>query len=273
MSVCSAPNKTLLGIGLLMIVASVVSCAKEDDPFISEDEAAEQTARTECEQLYECDCEQLPFSNEADCVSKLRDEYQNRQDWIMSGGLVYDGECLGLKLDNMKTQGCASPDSDAVYYEKAECGGFCLTYHGEAEVGQPCTLPEQGEPHSNCLQGLLCEDEKCVDPCAETGDTDTDTALGEGETCVQDSEIVGKCGEGLACDEGDTGTCVPAPGLGEACTNRCEGNLYCILDICSEGPGLDENCYGGEYCAPGLTCREGYCRLSEAAICSQVVLD
>ncbi len=273
MSVYRLFNKTVLGTGILIVVISVLGCKKDEDLVVPEDKAAEHRAMTECEQLYECECEQLPYSNEADCVSKRGDEYQKHQDWITTSGLVYDGECLGLKLENLREQGCAPPTSGAVSVEKAECAGFCLTYHGETEVGQSCSLPVQGELYSNCLQGLLCEDERCVDPCAESGGSDTDTMLSEGETCFQDSEIVGECGEGLACDEGDTGTCVPAPGLGEACTNRCEGNLYCILDVCSEGPDLDESCYGGEHCAPGLSCHEGYCRLPEAAICSQLALD
>jgi hypothetical protein len=80
------------------------------------------------------------------------------------------------------------------------------------------------------------------------------------------------CGTGLFCasgfceESGVTGTCADGPGVGEACTRGCAGDLYC--DTFATDPRCAELLPNGAACSPGSdgACESEHC--DDAGVCT-----
>lgn len=196
------------------------------------------------------------------------------------------------------------PEQCQVYYGTKQVGEECeggLSY-SECAQGLVC-LGECQEPCQNGMinipEGGVCYDEErgirgaCdVDLlCDTTGDGTCKTLPTVGEPCLQNA----LCAEGLYCNafEGEPivcepvlaegaeciypvscestncsdGTCGPAPGEGEPCTQKCASDdLVCAFDggsqvICMSLPTAGEPCLQNSAtpCGEGLTCDGANC--------------
>jgi hypothetical protein len=189
------------------------------------------------------------------------------------------GVCSPLQAEDFP---CNHDDDDQCQDGLVCSGGTCRALRA---VGQSCG--EQGQ--TGCAPGLECADlglgdgEQCVDIAAiytaKLGDDcDANDALCEpGLVCESVSGTTGVCakpvGRGASCkralpnqcpvgqycdavNAGEAGTCVDAPGEGQACRTRapaCATGLLCIDDVCR--PRLDN----GEDCIDDRQCFSGVC--------------
>ena len=120
----------------------------------------------------------------------------------------------------------------------------------ECEPGQECFAPDfrpgsgvrpQCEADGHCSEGMLCDDERCVDPC-------TPGSRGALGRCID-----GRC-RPRRCDEAGMPTCPR--------NHRCEpGSGSCARLACQRSDECDEGvCWRGTCFGHGGECRaEGYC--------------
>ena len=92
-----------------------------------------------------------------------------------------------------------------------------------------------------------------------------------GDACLTALQF---CGDGLACMDG---TCLAAPGNGEACHmgggSPCAAGLECNLETseCQPLPVGGETCTFS--CADGFDCDDGRCVAQEPIICDPDIYD
>jgi hypothetical protein len=108
---------------------------------------------------------------------------------------------------------------------------------------------------------------RCTDPtdvCIDENQQDTEPPYCRAG--CDTSATNDPCGAGFRCvpiaNQGTNGACLPAPGLGEACTNRCDDGLVCVStsvdggtsSACATACTTDNDCDSPQTCAP-----QGYC--------------
>lgn len=264
----------------------------KDERTVSEDDAPAEQAKTECRLLFDCGCEP-GYATEGECVETRTPEYEQQWAAGRASGLTWDGSCLGTALDALDELGCQAPEvqppgEENPDFEQDECERPCLPYHGDVELGAPCT-PVSNDGFSNCAQGLFCFDGVCADPCALF-----DASLAEGEACRSGFEVLGNCAEELVCDAGGSDTCIALPGPGQPCpqgacaegswcqqivtdtmcvallANGGECNAdeecisaYCQSDVCADVPEEGQPCT--DRCTGALFCDAGTCSAGAAA--------
>jgi hypothetical protein len=247
--------------GVVLGLALVAGC--KDGRTVDEADAAAEQAKTECNLLFECGCEP-GYVDEAECVQAREPQYEGLWAPAREAGLTWDGRCLGAALDALDELGCRPPEigpgDGQDLDEDAACERPCLPYHGDVELGAPCSNVG-GNVFSNCAQGLFCAESVCVDPCDLFAN-----AIAEGEPCRDGFEVLGDCAEGLVCDAGASDTCIALPGPGQACPQgACAEGSWC------QQIGTDAMCVellpvGGE-CDDGRACASAYC---QAGTCADV---
>ncbi|MCA9648690.1 MAG: hypothetical protein H6712_31465 [Myxococcales bacterium] len=130
--------------------------------------------------------------------------------------------------------------------------------------------PTQGTCHARVDNGLPCEQrDACLDGqrCNVGGSGNCYKLSASGEMCNPDLSQ-GSC---LSLNEVCTGTCVAAPGPGQACVQgECIGYAACVDDVCVAYPRQGEACDGGLPCLGNLDCRDGVC---QADLTSVVCVD
>ncbi len=162
-------------------------------------------------------------------------------------GLVFDAQCLQEKIAWFDQAQCTpAPRGDTPLYYVSCSDGYsgCAVYHGAKGVNESCAAPAlPGDDltlfaaihlFSECAPGLFCDRgaQVCKYRCPVG-------VLGAGEPCLEAGVTNEQCEPPLVCDSLGSGTCVPLPAEGEACTH--------YFDM-----GVD--CSSGLYCAPDGTC-------------------
>lgn len=158
-------------------------------------------------------------------------------------------------------------------------GTYCMgaTCAARAGAGEPC---DASGTESNCLEGLacvpsagdptrgtcgaapivgageICNVARCMPGlvCASSGRDAICRAPRTDGTC----ETQGDCAAGTLC--GPAMSCVPYPGLGEACTSAraCAAPARCAFDSCVPVGGVGATCSGPANCRSGV-CTGGVC--------------
>jgi hypothetical protein len=135
-----------------------------------------------------------------------------------------------------------------------ECAEGLYCDSGYTDTCRPLPLEGQECLLGYCAEGLWCEN------------------AGTGPTCVPQLGLGRECYNDQTCRSGycQNGLCTAVPGVGQPCTDRCKEDLICMDTlVCSEGPGLGEQCYNYQ-CAPGLVCENNFCRKAPPAICGDI---
>jgi hypothetical protein len=258
---------------------------------VPEDDAPETAVNVVCAQFESCDCD--PASAAPDgCEASIEDQVREAQGDATAAGLEYDAACMGKYLSGYRELGCRTV-SDFTFEELVALAREyqCKVYYGTDEPGEACeTVEDLGD---SCVVGSLCVDALCValtDPVAEGQECNDDvnfvTACVAGTicldidddgrpSCVRIPELndpclgaVQICNVGLACMDG---TCLAAPGEGEACHltggNPCGEGLECNFEtsVCQLLPAGGEDCTFA--CADGFTCDGGRCVALEPIVC------
>jgi len=190
-------------------------------------------------------------------------------------------------------------DCDGVGDDMAPCPAESLCIEGACRrpcdplmefscpIGFECAVPEGGTGTyciptacATCAPHERCEDDMCVDPCADVtcdagetcvnGDCLTCRELGcpDGQLCVEGACTADPCGD-VTCGATEAcvgGTCQDACGAGDcAAGERCAADGSCEADPCA-----DVDCEDGRVCAEG-TCRDDPCdgpRCPSGQICT-----
>jgi hypothetical protein len=284
-------------LGVMLAVVAFVSCKEDGFGDVPADEAPSTYADVLCGQADSCGCfDALPTTGEA-CKSQLELQLQHLLDMGEAAGLTYDGKCIGESLDLVSALGCrTSWDEVGADLDIRECS-YCKIFHGGARVDEPCTTSQGYGLGDECAQGLICANERCVDPCARVGEGGdcTNTSCDEGLYCAWDwdpetedmsATCVRAAGQGEDCSEArcddelecdfETTTCVPRPpppGPGEPCTGVCAETAYCDTTdlepgnwVCVAKKGDGEACESDQECS-SWTCEEGTCLAEGPLVC------
>lgn len=234
----------------------------------------EESLRTDlfsdgCAQLFSCGCIGTRFDDAKQCEEVQAGQFAGTVERAEAAGLMIDEACVQAN-DIYLRLACATDEDEA----PEECS-YCAVAHGTVALGQPCI---DGDNSSDCAQGLRCDAEVCVDPCAKPK---------PGEVCRDPITLdIADCEEGLYC--ASSGMCAPVAGINEPCEEApCAEGFLCIALVgmpllcepleeegqecispfsCVEGllcdsesgtctprPGAGESCYSGD-CTDGLSC-------------------
>lgn len=231
--------------------AGLITCGG-DDEGITSDNVRVVVAETLCAHADECTC----GSDYDECRSDLISLYADIQRTAEMADLKLDPDCVQTNLDLFTADCSEAPPQVAC--DEAQCN----YWYGTVKKGEAC---EQVTAYaSECEQGLDCVAGKCIDWCSDEPET-----AGQGETCSVDGDRIALCDAGLACDDLDTGTCLPRPAIGEQCVSfSCESGAYCDFDsnVCMAQVGEGESCSTAVECDT-LSCVEGVCGPREPFVC------
>lgn len=234
-------------LGVLAPAGWMFACSTvpdEDAVFAARRSELDALAATQCEAASACACDRT--AAQGGCTPQLEDTWLARLRAGGDLGLTWDADCvtsIGTAIDDA---GCAWPGTATAN----PCREFCQIFHGDRTEGQTC------EGHdalvSNCAQGLLCDDGRCVSPCEAL------SGLPEGARCYDfdAGQALDRCAEGLSCLY-PSGRCTRAPAAGAACLDgNCDADSYCDwdTDLCRALPGLGDSCDYSD-CREGLACR------------------
>jgi hypothetical protein len=165
-----------------------------------------------------------------------------------------DGRCVPFARDGEPCESAPCLDGLICKYSEAAGASLCRPV---GMIGAPCFYDY------DCQDGLLCFDDLAANTnlCR--------SPAGDGESC---EDI--KCAQGLSCEfeAFDARICRPTPGLGEPCTNRCDGYTYCepvvgVTGVCRRLPGIGEPCHHG--CDRNVRCDldSGICVREQPLLC------
>jgi len=149
--------------------------------------------------------------------------------------------------------------NDAICYE-----ALCVAITAPVAEGEECNPALE---LSACTSGALCLD------LDDDGQATCVKVPESGDACLS---VIGLliCGEGLGCFDG---TCLAAPGDGEACHtgggNACGAGLECNLEteVCQPLPAGGEVCTFA--CVDGFDCTDNRCVAQEPIICDVDIYD
>lgn len=226
--------------------------------------AIEALVEARCGAYEACACptslgEVPPWSCEGDLRGWLEDGLAMAQ----GAGLRFDAECFDQLVAFYTDQGCVSQAEWTQGLDHLASLRICVPFVGDLAEGEECTLSSSPRFES-CGAGLSCVSVveagevllRCVDP--------SDL----GEPCS------GSCLPGLACDHGDTETCVSLPLAGEPClagSDRCGTETTCDagtgLCVAKNPEGVACSTATPESCASGHCLPEGTCSGPLPAVC------
>ena len=263
---------------------------------VPESEAPQTAVNVICDQFVSCDCDPANAAPDG-CEASIDEQVRQAQGDATAAGLEYDADCMGRYLSAFRDIECLT-DGEISLEQLVQLAREtqCKVFFGTEEPGQPCeTIDDLGD---SCRKGALCYEEVCVaitdpaavgeecDPalevsacttgafCVDIDGDDRPTCVkfpASGDACLTALQL---CGEGLACMDG---TCVPAPGNGEACHigggNPCAEGLGCTPEtiVCEPLPVGGEMCTSD--CADGFDCDDGRCVAQEPIICDVDIYD
>jgi hypothetical protein len=237
--------------------AFVIMGCNEKDP--ASEDAARLVAEL-CESAERCSC--ADDLEEDDCEVSRRREWDRRIEEARRLELTYDAECFETQIETAIEYGCWG----ASKFEPHLCEGFCAVFHGNRELGESCDGFD--EVVSNCAQGLVCSDGRCVSPCESL------TGLAAGERCMTpEGEPIETCALGLQCSY-ETMTCLALPELGQPCQGECSYGSWCDYNtyVCVQLRGEGEDCLNVQ-CEPELYCQYQFDGTTETATCLPYVLE
>lgn len=275
---------------LLSLVVGFVGCNKEQDSIDAEEFSDAWSTRV-CESVIDCGCEYPNGARIEHCLSLTSVDEKAMARQMMASGLTFDRACAHEELDKLESMGCSVPldDSDGL------CESPCKLWVGPMQAGSTCRTISGFD---NCAQGLVCSDEVCTQPCAESTLPAIDEACSPASGCAEGlycdttsapllpvcasfpslgkpclvTESGGVCAEGFVCDSTDLiPTCVSLPRLGEEClAGGCGDGLRCdhreSPPLCVALPRLGEPCPWGE-CAGPNRCEQGLCLAPAPGVC------
>lgn len=208
-------------------------------------ERVAQLVALHCESTEACACEVTVA--QAGCAPTLTDQWRARLVAGEERELTYDPACLDTIEAGIDGAVCAWPPAD----DRHPCHEFCQVFHGTRGEGERCDRFD--DLVSDCDQGLLCDQGRCVTPCAAL------SGLQAGERCRDAATFteLDRCADGLACI-GDEGRCAQAPPAGEPCLlGECAADSYCDYNgsgaTCRRRVGEGANCESAA-CEVGLAC-------------------
>ena len=244
-----------------LAVLGVAGCdnnSKETDPAQLD---AQRLVPELCEVADHCEC--ANDLADGDCLARRTSLWEARVAEGRRRDLTYDLECFEAKVAEAAEYECWA----AYTFDAHLCEKFCAVFHGDKELGEACEGYDENV--SNCAQGLMCEQGRCVAPCSVL------TGLREGQQCMtEDGNEIEPCAEGLNCDW-NTLNCVKLPQVGEFCEGDCGYGAYCDWNQgrCLATVGLGGNCNDAE-CSAGLYCHYEYTgEFEPSATCQQYALE
>lgn len=194
------------------------------------------------------------------------------------GSCFADQECAGDALcDRTACQGSGQVccTGECVEIQRLSVGETCPLSQDGARIAAFCQdsaycqrppddgsgmPPTQGTCVTRVDNGLPCDQvDACLDGqrCNVGGSGNCYKLSESGEMCNPDLPQ-GSC---VAANEVCTGSCVAAPGPGQACVQgECIGYAACVDDVCVAYPRQGEACDGGLPCLGDLECRDGTCQ-------------
>lgn len=236
----------------LGLIAPIAGCQR--DAPIFERDASRTVAEHYCAELFACQClDPAGFASEEGCVATLSADLLGTQLEAVADGLTYDASCIDARVDAIAALGCSRDPA------QLETCADCFAYHGIVPEDAPCT--RHGE-FSDCDQGLVCVtregfDGQPVDVCAPACQRE-----GEGEPCAFAGPgflALRDCDDGLVCDVGASGRCVPLPGAGLPCAQEilCSADAWC--DASADPPICAARKPNGDACANDVECTSTWC--------------
>jgi hypothetical protein len=279
-------------------VAVPLACSSKSDPTAQS--SCTDLAQAQCKVMAQCDPIDFAafFANDqSTCVTQGSAACVASNSFNGSGATPATVEACASALNGSSCESgtpaaCATPPgtlaNGTTCASDAQCaGGEC---YGVSTTGGCGTCTQKSAPptgrcdsDSDCAPSQACINTACV------------SLLKAGSAC---SNITAQCGANLACTAGDdgglSGTCVPLPGAGGACSYAlpCASGLFCSAqstcaaphyvalgatcaseagDVCLGGSCVEGTCIafagvGGSCasfespeCAYGLTCQNGTC--------------
>lgn len=278
--------------GSLALLTLVIGFGACKDESVAVDGYVDSYSERVCTAVLECDCDYPGGSDFDHCVSQLSVGAKTLAELLDVEGLSFDGGCAERQVDEVGRLGCGVPMLDP----DAECEAPCKVFYGPVHAGGTCSTVNGFD---NCNQGLTCNGNVCVHPCAEPdlprlGEAcSTDFGCDEGFWCdgistpllpvcdnlpqVGDeclpAEFGFACAEDLICDtsDPDSPTCAELPGEGEECpAGACADDLHCdtseVPAVCITLPSVGELCPLGLCAAPNL-CEQGLCVDPRPQVC------
>lgn len=276
----------------LLVMTSVLSLSGCKDENVDVSGYVDAWSKKVCDAVIDCNCEYPGGAQYDHCLSQLSVGAETQAELLDVEGLTFDGACAQRQVDDVGRLGCGVfvPDPDA------KCEAPCKVWYGPVHAGGTCTVVNG---YDNCNQGLSCNGNVCVHPCAEPdlpklGES-CSTQYGcddglwcdalstpllpvcaalpaVGEACLP-AELGFACAEELICDTTDpqNPTCAALPGLDEECpVGACADDLYCDNSaapaVCTMLPGLGDPCPMGICAAPNL-CELGVCLEPRPQVC------
>lgn len=230
-------------------------------PTIAEQEFAARFTAAICAQKAACGC-----GGAADCVVRLRPEFEAVQAYARDNSLQFDSVCAVEILTSLVYQRGCGLESE-FYRPFSRCGGHCEVFRGDVPSGGTC--PELDTDVAAYANSCAAADEYCdildTFTCVTFEDLPT---MQIGQTCAEeDGNDLGECAEGLTCSV-ESNICVPEVGAGEACDDDptvCEVGLFCDAGMCAPRRLAGEACDGNSQCE-SVACMNGVCR-DEPVIC------
>jgi hypothetical protein len=244
-------SRTALLASTIALLGSL-GCSKEEPKVQAADYPGEM-AGGYCNAVFSCQCEDYPYASPNECFAELLEDYDTVNDEAFLSGLLYDGTCPAQELSEIESLACRGA---VPAVPEGICVPPCNVWHGNQQVGFPCQVlassPELGLAWSNCGQGLTCNGEVCVNPCA--GGVMLPAI---GQPCPE-----GVCAAGAICDA--TMTCVAAPALpsaGQPCLDGvCNASSVCVTatNTCAALPTIGNLCIEGQ-CDANSICEGQIC--------------
>jgi len=233
---------------LLGVLAFAIFACREGGCRITESEVVDVLASSFCESRWSAGCDH-PGVSQSECESHLRRVGADVRDEAHSLGLEFDEHCAQEHRDRYEQGDGFEPLG---FGEKR-----CALWVGDGREGDVC---ETSSGLTTCAPGLRCglmEVCEIEEPLPELG-----------ADCV-DFDLILRCADGLACEEG---VCVPTPEIGQRCESTCVEGAYCDEQVCVEGPGLGAPCRvagNPDECAASLACIDDVCVDAPPTICGE----
>ncbi len=243
-----------------MLMVSSACASPEAAPFLPQDQYVSAVVDSECEPVFACGCPQPQWPDLEACVELQTLRAQDTIVVAERNGLRYDGACGGELLQRRASLSCEDTVATAAF---PACPLDCKPFVGDRGLSERCSVLGVTVDVDDCAQGLHCVDRRCVPLCLEV------EPLAESQRCRAGIVELGRCDEGLYCDEQE-GRCAVAAVRGEACDERpCDARSWCSVGrskICQPPREVEASCFADEECDG--SCLEGRCVPPAARSCT-----